>query len=212
MNNPPLPELLIKSANIHRHLCPRQVIGVRMGLTAGELLQVDVPQSGKKLYTIAETDGCATDGISVATNCWIGRRTLWVEDFGKVAATFVNRLTGEAIRLVPRKGCRQQALHYAQQASNRWEAQLLGYQCMPLDELFYVQQVELRKPLEHWISRPNRKVICDCCAEEIINDREICDQGMTFCQACAGKAYYHPLASDPIVIETEAPIPKVDER
>jgi formylmethanofuran dehydrogenase subunit E len=45
------------------------------------------------LLTILETDGCAADGVSAATGCWVGRRTLRVEDFGKVAATFVDTQT-----------------------------------------------------------------------------------------------------------------------
>jgi formylmethanofuran dehydrogenase subunit E len=43
-----------------------------MGLYAGEILNLDLPQSDKRLYTIMETDGCASDGIAVATNCWVG--------------------------------------------------------------------------------------------------------------------------------------------
>jgi hypothetical protein len=74
--------LLEQSARMHRHLCPRQVLGVRMGLLAGSILGLDLPQTGKRLITIVETDGCAADAISVATNCWVGRRTLRVEDHG----------------------------------------------------------------------------------------------------------------------------------
>ena len=84
----PLTELLKESAALHRHLCPRQVLGVRMGLLAAEVMGLDLPQTDKRLLTIIETDGCAADGISVATGCWVGRRTLRVEDYGKVAATF----------------------------------------------------------------------------------------------------------------------------
>ncbi len=207
-----LPDLLEKSAKLHRHLCPRQVLGVRMGLAAGELLNIDLPQRSKQLYTITETDGCATDGISVATNCWIGGRNLWVEDFGKVAATFINSLTHEAIRIVPRPECRQQAFNYAQEASNRWEAQLTGYQRMPMDELFYMQPVKLIKPLEDWISQPWRKAICDGCAEEINNGREVRDNEMVLCRACAGEAYYHRRISVLHPIQTEANFLEVDER
>jgi formylmethanofuran dehydrogenase subunit E len=54
-----LAELLKQSANYHRHLCPRQVLGVRMGLLAGEMLGLEVPQphKSKRLFTIVETDG-----------------------------------------------------------------------------------------------------------------------------------------------------------
>ena len=71
-----LEELLAQSAEHHKHLCPRQVLGVRMGLYAGDLLGLDLPQTRKRLLTIMETDGCGADGVSVATNCWVGRRTM----------------------------------------------------------------------------------------------------------------------------------------
>jgi formylmethanofuran dehydrogenase subunit E len=61
-----------------------------MGLAGGRWLELEVPQKDKRLLTIAETDGCAADGLAVATGCWVGRRTMRILDFGKVAATFVD--------------------------------------------------------------------------------------------------------------------------
>ena len=112
-----------------------------MGMYAGEILNLDLPQSDKRLYTIVETDGCSSDGVAVATNCWVGRRTMRVEDYGKVAATFVDTKTGEAIRIVPRCEARQLAFDFAPEAKNKWEAQLLGYQQMPNEMLFLVSPV-----------------------------------------------------------------------
>ncbi len=63
-----LSDLLEASAALHHHLCPRQVLGIRMGLLAGRRLGVVLPQADKRLLAIAETDGCATSGIAVATN------------------------------------------------------------------------------------------------------------------------------------------------
>ena len=103
---PTLKELLDTTTAMHRHLCPRQVLGVRMGLYAGELLGLALPQPDKRLYTIMETDGCAADGVAVAVNCWVGRRTMRIEDYGKVAATFVDTQTGQAMRIVPRASVR----------------------------------------------------------------------------------------------------------
>lgn len=185
-----LAELLEASAELHRHLCPRQVLGVRMGMLAGEVLGLELPQSSKRLFTIAETDGCAVDGISVAANCWVGRRTLRVEDYGKVAATFVDTHTGQAIRIVPHANARGHARDYAPEARNQWEAQLLGYQRMPANELLAVQSVQLRTPIERLISRPGLKVICEICDEEIMNEREVHHEGTTMCRACAGESYY----------------------
>lgn len=192
-----LAELLGASAALHRHLCPRQVLGVRMGMLAGEVLGLALPQADKRLYVVAETDGCAVDGISVATNCWVGRRTLRLEDYGKVAATFVDRQTGRAVRIAPRTGCREQARAHAPEAANKWEAQLLGYQRMPAETLLVVQTVQLRVPVAHWVSRPGVKVLCEVCGEEVMNEREVRHAGQVLCRACAGDSYYWLTAEFP---------------
>jgi len=106
-------EYLAKSASLHSQLCPRQVLGVRMGTYAGRLLGLELPQTDKRLLTIAETDGCFVDGVSATTGCSVGRRTLRVEDYGKVAATFVDSHTGESLRIVPRANARRLAAEYA---------------------------------------------------------------------------------------------------
>jgi formylmethanofuran dehydrogenase subunit E len=191
-----LTELLDESAAMHHHLCPRQVLGVRMGLLAGELLGLNLPQTHKRLYVIVETDGCFIDGVSVATNCWVGRRTLRVEDFGKVAATFVDTDTGGAIRIVPCSDARHRARAYAPEAGSKWEAMLLGYQRMPADELFSLAPVHLQTPIEKIVSRPGKKAICDFCGEEIMNEREIARESTTLCRACAGYAYYRRPQAD----------------
>lgn len=183
-------ELLDASAALHRHLCPRQVLGVRMGLLAGEVLGLALPQTNKRLLTVAETDGCAVDGISVATGCWVGRRTLRVKDFGKVAATFVDTQTGRAVRIAPRAGCRERARAYAPEARNKWEAQLLGYQRMPDEALFSIQSVQLKVSLAQLLSRPGLRTLCDLCGEEIMNEREVIREGQVLCRACAGESYY----------------------
>lgn len=185
-----LDELLAASAERHRHLCPRQVLGVRMGLAAGAWLGLTVPQAGKRLLAILETDGCAADGVAVATNCWVGRRTLRIEDYGKVAATFVDTETGQAIRLAPRGQIRDSAGAFAPEARNRWEAQLLGYQRMPAEALLSAQAVQLKTPVGQLVSRAGRRAVCDYCGEEIMNAREVRRAGLTLCRACVGEAYY----------------------
>lgn len=183
-------ELLIQSADLHKHLCPRQVLGVRMGLFAGELLGMELPQSRKRLLTIMETDGCGADGVAVATNCWVGRRTMRIEDYGKMAATFVDTKTETAVRISPHPTCRDIAPNYAPEAANRWESYLLGYQRMPTAELLAYQLVQLRQPVRDMISRPGIRTVCDACGEEIINQREVVQGGRVLCQTCATGGYY----------------------
>lgn len=189
-----LQELLNASAAQHQHLCPRQVLGVRMGLLGGRLLELPVPQSDKRLLTLVETDGCAADGLAVATGCRVGRRTLRVIDFGKVAATFVDTLCGRAVRIVPRAGVRERASLYAPEAASRWQAQLLGYQRMPDDELFAAEEVILLFSLDKLLSKDGVRVNCENCGEEIINEREIVQGGQVLCRACAGWRYYRPVS------------------
>ncbi|RIK46247.1 MAG: formylmethanofuran dehydrogenase, partial [Chloroflexi bacterium] len=104
-----LTDLLAQSATHHKRVCPRQVLGARTGLLAGLLLDLPLPQPEKRLIAIAETDGCFVDGISAATGCYVGRRTLRIEDYGKTAATFIDSLTEGAVRIAPRQDVRELA-------------------------------------------------------------------------------------------------------
>jgi formylmethanofuran dehydrogenase subunit E len=195
-----LDELLQACAALHHHLCPRQVLGVRMGMLAGEILDLDLPQSDKRLLTIVETDGCGADGIAVATGCWVGRRTMRIEDYGKVAATFVDTETGQAVRIAPRIEARQIASEYAPEAHGRWETQLLGYQLMPAKALLSVQPVHLTVPIEQLISRAGQRVMCERCGEEIMNERQVVREGLVLCKSCMGPSYYS------VVAEFNAPV------
>src|SRR5512144_811516 len=96
-----LDAILAESVKRHKHLCPRQVLGARMGLLAAELLGSELPRSDKRLLAIAETDGCTVDGLIAATGCRVGSRTLRILDFGKVAATFTDIYTETSLRITP---------------------------------------------------------------------------------------------------------------
>jgi formylmethanofuran dehydrogenase subunit E len=180
---------LREAAAAHRHLCPRQVLGVRMGVYAGELLELALPQTGKRLYTFVETDGCFVDGITAATACSLGHRTLRLMDYGKVAATFVDTETARAIRISPSPDSRRRAVEYAPAAPNRWRAQLAAYQTMPAAELLCYGEVELTLDLNASIGKPGVRVNCSQCGEEILNLREVHRNGRVLCQACACGSY-----------------------
>lgn len=186
-----LDNILAASAAHHQRVCPRQVLGVRLGLLAGHLLEIHLPQAEKQLLAIAETDGCFVDGLSAATGCYVGRRTLRIEDYGKTAATFVDTHTGQAIRIVPRSSVRELAWQYAPTARNKWEAQLAGYQQMPDELLLQWQPVELAVPVKQILGQAGKHVSCERCGEEIINQREVIRWGTVLCRSCAGGSYFH---------------------
>ena len=185
-----LDDLLTLSATHHHKICPRQVLGVRAGLLAGLLLEIPLPQPDKRLLAISETDGCFVDGVSVATGCYVGRRTLRIEDYGKTAVTFVDTLTEQAIRVVPRVSAREQAWEYAPSARNKWEAQLIGYKYIPDELLFHWQWVQLTIPVKQIIGQAGKRVTCEACDEEVINQREVIHEGTTLCRSCASKSYF----------------------
>ncbi|MEP7133527.1 MAG: FmdE family protein [Chloroflexota bacterium] len=183
-------EILQESSARHKHLCPRQVLGVRMGLYASQLLSLRLPCLDKRLLVIAETDGCFVDGVIAATNCTVGHRTLRVEDYGKVAATFVDTRTKGAIRIAPRQDVRERACALSYTEPRHYFAQLHAYQAMSNEEMLTVQDVVLSVPIEKIISKPGLRVNCDVCGEEIMNEREINQKGLTLCRICAYGGYY----------------------
>ncbi|MCK4901400.1 MAG: hypothetical protein KAS38_21635 [Anaerolineales bacterium] len=190
MNMPDLQTLLEISASRHTHLCPRQVIGVRLGLAGAAALEIEVPQKKKRLLTIVESDGCFADGVEVATGCTIGHRTLRVEDYGKIAATFIDIKLERAVRVAPHLDVRQKAYEYTPHQPKRYFAQLDGYQVMPIDELVFIEEVQLTRPIAEIVSRAGVRVNCDICGEEIINEREVCQDDRLLCKGCFGTAYY----------------------
>ena len=182
--------LLEKSMWDHDHLCPRQILGVRIGLAGMKALGFSEPPAKKELLAIAETDGCFVDGVIAATGCTVGHRTLRVEDYGKVAVTFVDTKTGRAVRVVPRLDVRQRACRFIPEESRHYFAQIQAYQVMPDEELLAIQEVTLNIPVEKIISRAAKRVNCDACGEEIMNEREVHQNGLTLCYACARGGYY----------------------
>ena len=185
-----LTEMLAQTSARHKHLCPRQVLGVRMGLYAAELFPIELPQRDKRLLALVETDGCFTDGVSVAAGCTMGRRTMRLVDHGKVAVTFVDTYDGRAIRLSPMPDARLRAAAVAPAAASCWHAQLEAYQVLQNEELFRLQAVQLNLDLDAIVGKPGMRVNCSACGEEILNQREMVKDGRTICQSCAGENYW----------------------
>ena len=81
-------------------------------------------------------------------------------------------------------------LAYAPEEKKHYFAQLIGYQRMPDAELLTIQPVRLATPVAKIVSRPVVRVNCATCGEEMINEREVVQNGQNYCQSCAHDAYY----------------------
>lgn len=197
-NSDILAPILAITTKRHKHLCPRQVLGVRMGLCGLQILgladanyQPQFHNKRKRLITFVETDGCGADGIVAAVDCHVGRRTLRVEDYGKMAATFVDKRTERCIRVSPRPEARTLAETYVPNAKSRWHAYLEAYQIMPDNALLHVQEVTLSPPISTIISRPGVRTACEACGEEVMNEREMQVNGRILCLPCATQTAYY---------------------
>lgn len=195
-----LQQILAISSARHQHLCPRQILGARIGLAGGAALGLALPRADKRLLIILETDGCFADGVEAATGCTVGHRTLRVADYGKVAATLIDTKTEQAIRIAPQLNVREKAYLYAPHEPRHYFAQLQAYQTMPDAALLTIQAVTLTTPVKAIVSRAGVRVNCAVCGEEIINERELLVGGRPLCQSCAGSGYYQVTALETVPI------------
>ncbi|MGW8272240.1 MAG: FmdE family protein, partial [Thermodesulfovibrionales bacterium] len=67
-------QMLSESARVHGHLCPGQVLGVRMSLLGLREVEIEDPkgEDRKHLVVFVEMDRCATDAIQSVTGCSLG--------------------------------------------------------------------------------------------------------------------------------------------
>ena len=183
-------KLLEEAVAMHGHLCPGQVLGVRMAMIGCREVEIDEPKDTKNLVTFVEIDRCAADALQSVTGCSLGRRTMKHLDYGKLAATFVNLDTGKAVRVWGREDSRDKALEYAPGEEDHHQAQSVAYQVMPEEELFQFQEVDVEISLDDLPGRPRHRVICVRCGEGINDGREVGSSDGSLCRACAQGAYY----------------------
>ncbi len=184
--------LLDISTKIHGHVCPGQVIGVRMSMLGLELIGIDDPKGKdrKKLYVLVEIDRCATDAIQSVTGCSLGKRSMRWKDFGIMAATYVNLETGKAVRITALESSRELANTYCPEIEDKYKRQLAAYKVMPQEELFGIQEVKVELPECELPGRPMRKVQCTRCGDWVQDCRDVERDGRILCRACDGERYY----------------------
>jgi len=188
--------LLNGSANAHGHLCPGQVVGVRMAMHGCELIGLDEPgklPQIKKLIVYVEMDRCATDAISFVTGAKLGRRSLKYVDNGIMAATFVNLETGKAFRIASTEKSRDLAAVYAPDISDKREQQLKAYKRMDIEDLFDIEEVFVDVPACDMPGPTRFKAVCMKCGATIRDKREVLKNNKILCRSCAFGAYYQPV-------------------
>lgn len=189
-------ELLEECGRAHGHICAGQLLGVRMALLGCSLIGIGDPRGAdrKRLIIWVEIDRCMADAVSAATGVRLGKRSLKFFDYGKVAATFLNTSTYEAVRIVALEESRSLADERYPSIEDKRERQFRAYSEARDEELFKVERVRVRYGEMDEPGRPRQRVICARCAEGINDGREVlCEEGGVLCRPCAQGGYYERL-------------------
>ncbi len=192
-----LEEYLALAAKSHGHMCPGQVLGVRMAMLGLHELGIEDPEKHRKqLLTYVEIDRCATDAVSLVTGCRLGKRTLKYLDYGKVAATFVDLETRRAVRVAARDDSRDHARTMFPELGDTSRQQLEAYKRMEDRELFTLQNVRVTVKPQDLPGRPRSRVACEECGEGVNDGRERHVEGRILCRNCAGESYYQKIGDE----------------
>lgn len=185
-------ELFKESTRIHGHICPGQVIGVRLAQVGLREIGIDDPKGKdrKKLYVLVEIDRCATDAVQSVTGCSMGKRSLRLVDNGVMAATFVNLETNEAARVTALEESRELSKRYLPEILDTRKRQLEAYKIMPEEELFRVQKVRVTIAECNMPGSRSQRVRCERCGDWVQNNRQVERDGQILCRACDQGRYY----------------------
>ncbi|MEP6635558.1 MAG: FmdE family protein [Acidobacteriota bacterium] len=188
-----LDDLLVECKRLHGHMCAGQLLGARMALVGCQRIHVDDPRGAdrKKLIVWVEIDRCMADAVSAVTGTRLGKRTLKYVDYGKVAATFYNTETKEAVRIVALESSRQMADERYPEIREKSVRQFRAYREAADEELFRVEQVDVSYGEFDAPGRPRSRAKCSACGEGVNDGREVIGEaGELLCRPCASGAYY----------------------
>ncbi len=195
-----LHELLRQAEAAHGHLCAGQVLGVRMALLGLARLGIADPRGAdrKRLITYVEIDRCATDAIALVTGCRLGKRALKFRDWGKMAATFVDLVSGRAIRIVALENSRELARDLYPHLGTKSRQQLQAYRELPDEQLFREQWVRVAIDAADLPGRSSERVVCQRCGEGVNFGRLSLVNGESLCLSCARPElrYWNPATPD----------------
>lgn len=176
---------LSEAEAFHGHLCGGIVLGVRMALLGLARTGIRDPKGRdrKRLLVFVEIDRCATDAITSVTGCRPGKRTMKIKDYGKMAATFLDLETGKAVRVSAKDRPRLEDPG----------AEMKVLRELPDEELFLVQEGQVRLGPGDLPGRPVRSVLCARCGESVLDMRDVPVDGRILCRPCAeGGDYFIP--------------------
>jgi formylmethanofuran dehydrogenase subunit E len=164
----------------HGHLCGGQIIGTRIARYALDYFGAYDSDEKPDLIAYVEADRCLADAITTVARLSLGRRRLKWMDYGKMAATFYNVKTGEAIRI-----------HTSDIRPSDDEDKVAFFEAIPDSQLIIAEPVQVHLGPGDLPGKPQGTVQCSACGEKVHDHREVIREGLPYCKACAGEAVYY---------------------
>jgi formylmethanofuran dehydrogenase subunit E len=182
----------------HGHSCPGLAIGYRAAIAGLTALGVERPED-EELVAVVENDACGIDAVQYVAGTTLGKGNLIFRDYGKRVYTFINRKTGEAVRVAER------AEFFAKKADSRMtelrkkmasntvtageEREFLEKSSQyiqfllsaPEEEMFSVSTVHVDIPER---ARLFQSVTCGVCGESVAESRARVQDGKIVCIPC----------------------------
>lgn len=183
---------LQKAVDYHGHLCLGQVLGVHLAEKGMDVLGTKDP---KNMIVYVENDRCIADAIQILTGTRLGRRSMKLVNYGKMAATFINTDTDDAYRVWISGKINEMI---GKISTNRQEKERQYERVLQSrsEDVVSVQKVRVNIPPEELPGKPKRTVTCIRCGEKVMDSKDISTESGPVCLACAEGPYYSLVKND----------------
>ena len=185
-----------KCIDFHGHLCPGLSLGYRASQAGMEWLDSE-RASDEEVVAIVETDACCADAVQVITGCTFGKGNFIYKDHGKMAFTFLNRASGNAVRFVLKSDTvprhpRHLELIKKMQSDTASESERNEFEKLhrersfeiletPIEALFNAQELNIELPPKAKIE-PSKP--CEDCGEPTMASKLSTVNGLMLCRSC----------------------------
>ncbi len=168
-----------KAVQFHGHSCPGLAMGYRMTKAALDLFSSERAKD-EELVAIVENDACGVDAVQFLSGCTFGKGNLIFKDYGKMVYTFYHRASGKAVRISRIAGFRTKLSD--PQISREERINLIL--TTPEKDIVQIEEINIPEPEYSHIFET---VLCEICAESVVENKTRMLDGKTVCIPCYKK-------------------------
>lgn len=182
----------------HGHACPGLALGYRVSLAV--LKEFGGRASDEELVAVVENNSCAVDAVQVMTGCTFGKGNLIFRDYGKQVYSFIQRPSGNGIRIsvawtAPPETDHEKRMWKRYMQGDRSEKVLSAVhkrKAGKIDSILLAQDREFFRIVRGKMALPEEAHIytslkCAICSEKVMEPRARVKDGRIVCIPCAEK-------------------------